>query len=185
MNALRRRETVAVLGGAFDPVHCGHIHLARRALRELPVNAVRLIPNGEPPHRPPPLLDWRKRCALCRIAAAGEKAVTVGEDEPPGKRRRTVATLRKLRRRARPVLLLGADAFRGFRKWKEWRALLRLAPVVVARRKGSPPARRAVPPQWIAKARARPKKLWRGALFWNPRAPEISSTQLRNSGKKR
>jgi nicotinate-nucleotide adenylyltransferase len=42
-------KKMAFLGGTFDPPHYGHIWLARKALQELPVQTVRVIPNGVPP----------------------------------------------------------------------------------------------------------------------------------------
>ena len=170
-------NTIAVLGGAFDPIHEGHLHLARRALRELPAARVRLVPNGAPPHKIT-AESWRRRIQNCRRATADDKRIIVGDDEPPGRKRRTINTLRKLRQRSKLILIIGDDAFWHFRRWREWRGILRLASIAVARRRGSPVPKRAVPPQWTAKT-AKPKKLWKGVYFWRADAPRISSTALR------
>ena len=174
-----RGKAAAILGGAFDPVHEGHLYLARRALKELPATQVRLIPNGEPPHRAAPVTSWRLRLQMCEQATAQDKNITVGEDEPPGKPRRTVTTIRKLGKHSRLILIVGADAFRLFRRWKEWRAILKLTSVAVANRQGSPRAFRAAPSHWLSRCKTRPKKLWRGAYFWNVKPPRVSSTELR------
>lgn len=173
-------NTIAVLGGAFDPIHDGHLHLARRALRELPAAQVRLIPNGAPPHKPQPAADWHWRMLQCQRATAGDKRIIVGDDEPPGKKRRTINTIRKLRQKSPLILIVGADAFWHFRRWREWRGILRVASIAVARRRGCPMPIRAVPPRWTAKV-VKPGKLWRGVYFWrtNAPAPRISSTTLR------
>lgn len=180
-------RATAILGGAFDPVHEGHLHLARRALRELPIMRVRLIPNGAPPHKSKPAASWHERMAMCRRATADDRRIVVGGDEPPGKKRRTINTLRKLgktRKKPRPILIVGGDAFLHFRRWKEWRGIFALAAVAVARRRGSVVPKRAVPPRWMAKT-ARPKKLWRGVYFWQTLAPPICSTAIRAKRQQR
>ena len=171
-------RTTAILGGTFDPIHLGHLHLARRALKELPAADVRLIPNGEPPHKTSPMNEWHTRLAMCRRATANDKRIVVGDDEPPGKKRRTIQTLRKLRKKSRLILIVGGDAFARFRYWKEWRGIFALASVAVARRRGLPMPKRAVPAQWTAQT-IKPKHLWRGVYFWQTSPPRISSTTLR------
>ncbi|MGI9337704.1 MAG: nicotinate-nicotinamide nucleotide adenylyltransferase [Gammaproteobacteria bacterium] len=178
--AMRTTATAAtaVLGGTFDPIHEGHLHLARRALRDFPAARVCLIPNGAPPHRAKPSASWHARMTMCQMATADDKRIVIGDDEPPGNQRRTIRTVRKLRRKSRVILIIGGDAFLHFRRWKEWRNILALASVAVARRRGSPSPKRAVPPQWAAKT-AKPKRLWRGVYFWHTLAPRMSSTALR------
>lgn len=136
---------LAILGGTFDPIHDGHLYLARRAVLNFSAE-VRLLPNGEPPHRPPPVATWAHRTAMCRIAVRELRHVEVGDEEPPGRARYTVDTLRALRRQEPKrtlLLIVGADAFADIEKWERWRMLFDLAHIVVAARAGTdapPPA---------------------------------------------
>jgi cytidyltransferase-like protein len=41
-------SAIGLLGGSFDPVHAGHLQLARDALRALPVSEVRFLPAAQP-----------------------------------------------------------------------------------------------------------------------------------------
>lgn len=129
-------------GGTFDPVHDGHLAIARAARDTLQAE-IRLMPAADPPHRPPPGAGATDRAAMLELAVAGEAGLRVDlrelrRDLPS----RSVDTLRELRREIgdeRPVaLLLGADSFAGLPGWKEWRALPGLAHFVVASRAGSP-----------------------------------------------
>ena len=66
---------LGVLGGTFDPVHIGHLALAKQALEQLALERVLWIPSGDP---------WRKtdravtptehRAAMVRLAIEGHKS---------------------------------------------------------------------------------------------------------------
>ena len=43
---------IGIFGGTFNPVHCGHVAVARRALQQCNLDAVLWIPAGLPPHKP-------------------------------------------------------------------------------------------------------------------------------------
>ncbi|MDH5823377.1 nicotinate-nucleotide adenylyltransferase [Luteimonas sp. RD2P54] len=128
-------------GGTFDPVHNGHLAIARAARDRLHC-PVRLMPAGDPPHRPPPGASAEHRAAMLRLALAEERELCMDRRElERGGRSYTVETLRALRR-GRPcasvALLLGADSFAGLMSWKDWRDLFSLAHLVIAERAGSP-----------------------------------------------
>lgn len=180
-NKMGRRRAIGLLGGSFDPVHRGHVVFARRAAKELPVNSVRLVPNGAPPHRREPQLSWSERVNLCEREAANIARVHVGREEPPGETRWTIDTVRRhLRRRRRVILLLGADAFADFDCWRGWSQLLRFVNIAVARRGGRKSPRAAVRAR-IRRAHSA-RSLQEGAgrvLWWQFRPGDISSTQIR------
>ncbi|MEL1263862.1 nicotinate-nucleotide adenylyltransferase [Pseudoxanthomonas putridarboris] len=134
-------------GGTFDPVHDGHLAIARAARDELGV-PVRLMPAADPPHRAPPGADARQRAHLLDLAVQDEAGLSVDRRElrraerEPDSRSYTVDTLRELRAElgqdAPIALLIGADSLIGLPTWREWRALFGLAHFVVAERTGSP-----------------------------------------------
>ena len=134
-------------GGTFDPVHDGHLTIARAARDELGV-AVRLMPAADPPHRVAPGADAEQRAAMLELAIAGEAGLVVDRRElrraerDPDSRSYTIDTLRELRGELGEVasiaLLLGADSFLGLPSWRDWRELFGLAHFVVAERPGSP-----------------------------------------------
>ena len=137
-------------GGTFDPVHHGHLAIARAAHVTLGV-PVALMPAADPPHRPPPGASAADRVAMLELALAGEPglALDLRELARPG-RSYSVDTLRALRAElgeAAPLaLLVGADSFLGLPTWKAWEALLDLAHFVVAERAGSPLEAALAPP---------------------------------------
>lgn len=133
---------LVLYGGTFDPVHDGHLAIARSA-RDALSATVRLMPAADPPHRAPPGASAADRVAMLRLALddADGLALDLRELWREG-RSWTVDTLRDLRAEigARPpvALLVGADSFAGLPAWKEWEALFELAHFVVASRDGAP-----------------------------------------------
>jgi nicotinate-nucleotide adenylyltransferase len=129
-------------GGTFDPVHEGHLAIARSA-RDALEATVHLMPAADPPHRAPPGASAHDRVAMLRLALRGEPGLALDLRELGREGRSwTVDTLRALREdvgSAAPVaLLVGADSFAGLPQWKEWEALFGLAHFVVASRGGTP-----------------------------------------------
>jgi nicotinate-nucleotide adenylyltransferase len=133
-------SALGILGGTFDPIHCGHLELARELSTTLPLSAVRLVPAGVPPHRQVPAASANDRLAMVELAVAGNAGLEADAREI---RRRgpsyTVVTLEELRNEepARPLaLIVGVDAFLGLPAWHRWRALFDLAHLVVVARPG-------------------------------------------------
>ncbi|MFC3129292.1 nicotinate-nucleotide adenylyltransferase [Coralloluteibacterium stylophorae] len=143
---------VVLYGGTFDPVHNGHLAVARAA-RDALAAEVRLLPAADPPHRPPPGADAGQREAMLRTAVEGETGLRVDTTElVRGGRSYTADTLEAVRAGLAPatplVWLLGADAFRGLPQWHRWPALLDAAHWLVALRPGH--ALDALPPPLAA-----------------------------------
>lgn len=145
-------------GGTFDPVHAGHLAVARAA-RDLLSAPVWLMPAADPPHRPPPGAAASERVALLEAALAGEHNLFIDRRElsrdcPSW----SVLSLQELRDELGPdmpiVWLIGADAFHGLATWRDWRTLFTLAHFLVAARPGSP-LDQALPPELAEAVRDR------------------------------
>ena len=110
-----------ILGGTFDPIHSGHIAIARAALAALGLDRVLLLPSGQPPYKR--IHAGRDdRLEMARLAAAGCEGIEVCDLEV---RRAgdsyTVDTMRRLRERCTDdafTYLIGADALDHLGDWR-------------------------------------------------------------------
>jgi nicotinate-nucleotide adenylyltransferase len=142
---------IGILGGAFDPIHHGHLRLAVECRERLGLAAVHLVPFHAPNHRGRPVASAADRLAMVAAACAGEPGLVADARElRRGGVSYTVDTLEELRRELGPdrplVLLLGEDACHGLPRWHRPADLLRLAHLAVVARPGAtPPADPAWP----------------------------------------
>jgi nicotinate-nucleotide adenylyltransferase len=137
---------VGILGGTFDPIHVGHVAVARAARDELGLDEVLVVPAGMPPHKIGlPMAPAADRLAMVELAVAGEERLRASrvELDRPGPSW-TIDTLTELRDAAwaagdelEPTLILSADAFAGLPSWHEPERLVRLARIAVAPRPGT------------------------------------------------
>ncbi len=132
---------IGILGGSFDPVHCGHLRLALEVREQLRLSSVRLLPAPNPRLREAPRAEVAQRLALLHAAVDTEPGLEVDareldRDGPTY----TVETLESFRREFSSetlVFILGMDSFRSLDRWHRWRDLLDLGHLVVARRPGA------------------------------------------------
>lgn len=127
-------------GGTFDPVHNGHLAVARHARDQLGA-PIRLMPAPDPPHRALPGASASQRARMLDLAVAGEPGLLVDRREfDRDSRSYSIHTLREVRAELGPdapvALLIGADSLLELPTWKDWRALFTLAHFVVAERPG-------------------------------------------------
>jgi nicotinate-nucleotide adenylyltransferase len=133
-----------VFGGTFDPLHVGHLVVAQDAFEALGLDRLLLVPARQSPHRPePPKASPDQRLRMVRGSVQGDprfevRDMEIQRDGPSF----TVDTLRALRREcpgAELYLLIGADQWAGFARWREPGEIGRLARVVVMARAGEHP----------------------------------------------
>lgn len=130
---------VGWFGGTFDPPHHGHLRLAIEARQALALDRVDFVPAARNPLKPePPSASAADRLAMLTAAIDGEPGLAIDAsdlDAPPPS-----FTVDALRRRlaARPderiVLLLGADAWASFGRWRDPQGILAVADVAIAAR---------------------------------------------------
>ena len=149
-----RPRAIGILGGTFDPVHDGHLALAREALAELDLEHVLFIPNADPPHKQDQVVTAAAhREAMVALAIEPEPAFLLSrlelERAGPSYAVDTVAELaaRSLAEgRPQPWFVLSAEVLDGFSTWREPERILELCRVAVAPRPGAAP----LDSEWVA-----------------------------------
>lgn len=172
-------ERIGVLGGTFNPVHNGHLHLARGFLSRSVCDRVLIVPTLSPPHKSSAqLLEPKYRLEMCRLAVVDEPKIEVSDIEiERGGVSYTADTLLALTQRhknARLYFLMGADMFLTIEHWRRFREILGLAVLCVGARHEGEIDRLRVHAERL-------KKLY-NAECRVERIPvlDISSTQIRN-----
>ncbi|MCK9564270.1 MAG: nicotinate-nucleotide adenylyltransferase [Bacteroidales bacterium] len=149
---------IGIFGGTFDPIHIGHLRTALELREHLRLDAMHLMPCGDPVHRNIPLTSASQRLAMVRLAVAGEPGLVADDREiVRGGASYTIETLREMRREQgaeQPLCLcIGMDSLLSLASWKHWRELSDHAHVVVAARPGWQPPREGEVAQWVAQRR--------------------------------
>ncbi len=184
---------IGLLGGSFNPPHAGHALITRLALRRLRLDRVWwLVTPGNPLKSQAELAALQARVEAARRLVAGPR-VSVTDVEARMGARFTYETLAWIRRRAPSVhfvWIMGADNLKEFHRWRHWRLIADLMPIVVVDRPGSTlsaissRAGAALSP-WRAPERdaARFSTMKPPAfLFLHGRRSRLSSTALRRVG---
>jgi nicotinate-nucleotide adenylyltransferase len=134
-----------LFGGTFDPVHIGHIQLARSAKDALHADKVLLTPAAVSPHKSAiAAAPAQDRLEMLRMATANEPGIEICEFElerpPPSYTWDTLQSLRKEFPYEEFVLLIGADQLPKLHTWHRIGELLAVVKTAVLPRQGTPMA---------------------------------------------
>lgn len=135
---------IALFGGAFDPLHPGHLHIARLALEHLDLQKVYFIPLKQAVHKNQPLFSEQERILKIKEAIKDEpkfelSLVDIKRPGPSYAIDTVLAFLRflgKLKTEVDLYYIIGSDAFESFFSWKDSDKLLKLMSFIVIERSG-------------------------------------------------
>src|SRR2546423_1337729 len=123
---MQRRKRIALYGGTFDPVHVGHLSVARKLLKLFALDEVLFIPAHIAPHKrsfavTPPL----HRYAMLALATQSQEALRISSIELDAPERPyTFETLTRLQAEADEAaqlfFVMGADSWSEIATWREW-----------------------------------------------------------------
>lgn len=160
---------IGILGGTFDPVHNGHIYLAKKVCLKLSLDKLIFIPTYIPPHKKGvKVTHARHRYNMLKLAISGNEKFKISDMEIKRKGRSySVETLRRLRRRygakAEIFFITGSDSLKELDKWKNMEEILKLCKFVIVERPGF-----------------KVGKKYKWFVFFKINAKDISATAIRN-----
>lgn len=168
---------IAVFGGAFNPVHNGHVELAQRLKKAVKADRVLIMPSYLSPHKSSErLIDYADRLEMCRIAFKGMEGFEVSDIEiKRGGLSYTSDTLEGLKK-AYPsdelYFFCGADMFMSIKSWHKPEEIFSLCTVC------SVPRGDITKGQMLKKAEEYEKEGAKCLIFDMP-GQDVSSTELR------
>jgi nicotinate-nucleotide adenylyltransferase len=150
---------IGLFGGTFDPIHRGHLALARAAREHCKLSRVLFVAANVPPHKQrEPLSAFSHRYAMLCLATLNDKGFVPSLLESPedfeegsankaqrkkvasSKPNYTIDTIKRLKqtfkKADRLYLLIGIDAFKDIAKWHKSEELFKECEFVVASRPG-------------------------------------------------
>ncbi|HET7872118.1 MAG TPA: nicotinate-nucleotide adenylyltransferase, partial [Terriglobales bacterium] len=194
---------IALFGGTFDPVHLGHLAVARAAAEKFDLGRIYFVPADIPPHKQKrQLTEFQHRFAMLGLATAEEPGLVPSLlDAPTGQANYSIDTVRRVKKSLKKsdklYFLIGMDAFQDIATWRQPEELLAECEFIVASRPGYSLAEvgRALPeklrpPEAVLKALAR-QSSGGGEIALNdvlihllPEVHErVSSTQIRAAAR--
>lgn len=167
---------LGIMGGTFDPIHLGHLHIAGAAMREAGLDRVLFLPDGDPPHKTPGA-SRADRLEMVRLALQGHPEYQASDMElnRPG-RTYTVDTLLELRREEPDrelYYIIGSDTLYQFPTWKTAGRVAELCRMAVVPRPGNP----------LEDIRAEQRRLFMEfgllSVLLSEAGPDVSSSRVR------
>jgi nicotinate-nucleotide adenylyltransferase len=131
---------IGLFGGTFNPIHCGHVQVAKDVLHRYRLTAIQFIPSALPPHKTEGILATAAdRYAMACRALEDEPALKVSDIEiQRSGRSYTIDTLHRFMA-GQPhdphlFFMVGLDAFLEIHTWKAYRQLFDLTAFIVMTR---------------------------------------------------
>ncbi|MFT6789888.1 MAG: nicotinate-nucleotide adenylyltransferase [Pseudoalteromonas rhizosphaerae] len=131
---------IALFGGTFDPVHLGHINMAKHCVKHFNLATLYFMPCAIPAHKTAPGISTQHRIAMLNAAIAPYQyfQLDLRELNRSGPSY-SLLSLQEIRTQFpdQPLLfLIGMDSFNNLDKWFEWQTITQLCHIVVFQRPG-------------------------------------------------
>ena len=131
---------IGIYGGAFNPVHKGHVKLAEEVKAKAELDKIIIMPSGVSPHKSScGLIDSTHRLEMCRLAFEGEDYIVSDlEIKRDGKSYTvdTVTELKKIYPDDELYLIMGSDMLLSFHRWYRYEDILSAVTICATTRQG-------------------------------------------------
>lgn len=136
----QNKKKVGIMGGAFNPIHYGHLRAAEEVRMKLGFERILFIPSGNPPLKTKDLADAGHRYEMTRLSTETNPFFEISDIECRGSRKsytvETLAALEEWHPENEFFLILGNDAFLDIAAWYQPERLMGLVNFVVVSRPG-------------------------------------------------
>ncbi|MFC1566939.1 nicotinate-nucleotide adenylyltransferase [bacterium] len=163
---------IGLFGGTFNPIHNGHLIIAKEIKKKLDLDYIYFIVSGNPPHKSSDVLHFKYRYQMTAMAIQDTDCFKISPVEINSKYKYTYQTINYFKKKFPDdeiVNIIGEDSYLQIDKWKKGKSLFDMCKFVVYARFGK------VKPQRHC-----------NVIFVNEPIIGISATKIRNkirSGK--
>lgn len=135
------RKRTGVFGGSFDPVHSGHVQLARSFLKSGLIHQLLILLTPDPPHKEKEAqTPYKNRLDMLKIAFSEMEQTIVSDLErelpAPSYTLQTIRHLQTQEPKTLYYLCMGGDSLVDFHRWYKYEEILKAVPLLVAERPG-------------------------------------------------
>jgi nicotinate-nucleotide adenylyltransferase len=134
---------IGIYGGTFDPIHHGHLVLAREARELFGFEKIIFVPAAVSPFKSSPAASAQVRLSMLCAAIEGEPGFELDDCElrrpPPSYAIDTIEDIRGRKRDAQIYYLIGEDNLTTLEKWHRFDELRNVVQFIVLERTGTPP----------------------------------------------
>lgn len=128
---------IGIMGGTFNPIHIGHLVMARNAMEQYMLDQIWFIPNGNPPHKSTACTaSLEQRLCMIRLALQDEPDFLLSMEEAGEDRffytYETLERLNKEYKNYRFYFIMGADSLFEIETWKNFRRIFPLCTILAA-----------------------------------------------------
>ncbi len=184
INIFKKYNSIAILGGTFNPVHKGHIMLATEVLEQFPnIEQLFIMPNNMPAYKETEdIISSEDRINMLKLASKNIDKILVSDLEiSRGGTTYTIDTLREIKN-INPNLniyfIIGADSLYSIEKWREFEEIFKLCTLIAAKREC------ALEEIIDFSNKLKEKYSYLDIKFLETKAVDISSSELRSEFKK-
>ena len=140
---MKKLKRIGIMGGTFNPIHNGHLALAKAAQKEFALDKIIFVPSGNPPHKElTEVIDKQERYQMVKMAIRGKRSYFVSrlELDRPGFSY-AIDTFKALKKKygakAKLFYIMGLDSINEILSWKKPLELFKLCEFIVGTRPGT------------------------------------------------
>ncbi|MBR1969909.1 MAG: nicotinate (nicotinamide) nucleotide adenylyltransferase [Clostridia bacterium] len=138
---------IGLFGGAFNPIHLGHVKIAKEAIRQMSLDKLIVIPTGNAPHKKETEISREHRFNMAKLAFKDDDKIEVSDYELNREEisysADTVEHFKKLYPNDEFFFIIGDDSYNNLSSWREPQRILNASTLLVFDRDGAeilPPA---------------------------------------------
>lgn len=138
-----KRMKIGILGGTFNPIHCGHIQIALSALKEYTLDKILIMPSGLSYFKEGTgVLPPEVRCKMVQLAVDGyDKLICDDREQRRQGNSYTCDTIKELDEEYKDntdfYYIIGADTLLNIHLWKDIKVIFDRCIILVAVRSGA------------------------------------------------